>query len=58
MLVTLVWSDLQWTKLPLDSKKCCTNRAVVVPGLGVDSLMSCCCASASVEVAWSAIDGV
>ena len=51
MLVTLVWSGLQWTKLPFD-------RAVVVPVLGVDSLMSCCCVSASVEVAWSAIDGL
>ena len=42
----------------LEELECCTKRAVVVPGLGVDSLMSCCCASASVEVAWSAIDGL
>ena len=26
----------------LEELECCTNRAVVVPGLGVDSLKSCC----------------
>ena len=54
----LEWSSVGEVAIGLEELECCTKRAVVVPGLGVDSLMSCCCASASVEVAWSAIDGL
>ena len=54
----LEWSAVDEVAIGLEELECCTKRAVVVPGLGVDSLISCCCASASVEVAWSAIDGL
>ena len=52
--IGLGWSAVDEVAIGLEELECCTKRAVVVPGLGVDSLMSCCCASASVEVAWSA----
>ena len=44
------WSEVDEVASGLEELVCGTSRAVVVPGLGVASLKSCCCASASVDL--------
>ena len=48
----LEWFDVDEVAIGLEELVCCTSRAVVgtVPGFGVASLKSCCCASGSVDV--------
>ena len=47
--IGLEWSEVDEVAIGREELVCCTSRAVVVPGLGVASLKSCCCASASVD---------
>ena len=39
--IGLEWSAVDEVAIGLEEPECCTNRAVVVPGLGAASLKSC-----------------